>query len=208
MDKERVAEVSPATDKVAPYKFNFYSDKIPKEARIDYVICPVKYIYNHVLDSRPSFNNEFHESYVINSLAKAISCLCNIDSGEAVENILSLFPQLSESVKSQVDAYVSGQDEFQDNSFAGMTKVGKKYFTEERLKAYFSDKSVRDEAIKKYGEYKPPEQPEKIDFNQSANGGENDDIYSRSNPCLFCQFQEHCRNSIFISDVETLYDKA
>ncbi len=208
MDKERVAEVSPATDKVAPYKFNFYSDKIPKEARIDYVICPVKYIYNHVLDSRPSFNNEFHQSYVINSLAKAISCLCNIDSGEAVENILSLFPQLSESVKSQVDAYVSGQDEFQDNSFAGMTKVGKKYFTEERLKAYFSDKSVRDEAIKKYGEYKPPEQPEKIDFNQSANGGENDDIYSRSNPCLFCQFQEHCRNSIFISDVETLYDKA
>ena len=141
-------------------------------------------------------------------IAKAISSLCDIDSVEAVENILSLFPQLSESTKSQIIAYVSGQEEFQDNAFAGMTKAGNKYFTEERLKAYFSDKPVRDEAIKKYGEYKPLEQPEKIDFNRAANGGENEDIYSRSNPCLFCQFQEHCRNSIFINDVETLYDKS
>ncbi len=208
MDKVHVATISPSEDKVAPYKINFYSDQLPKEARMDYVICPVKYVYNHVLDSRPSFNNEFHQGYVINSLAKAISSLCDTNSLEAVENILSLFPQLSESAKSQIVAYVSGQEEFQDNTFAGMTKAGNKYFTEERLKAYFADKPVRDEAITKYGEYKPPEQPERIDFNQSANGGENEDIYSRSNPCLFCQFQEHCRNSIFINDVETLYDKA
>jgi hypothetical protein len=208
MDKEHVADVVPAADKVAPFKINFYSEQIPKEAKMDYVICPIKYVYNHVLDCRPSFNNEFHQSYIINALAKAISSLCGTGSSETIESMLSLFPQLSESAKSQIIAYVSGQDEFQDNTFAGMTKVGNKYFTEERLKAYFSDKPVRDEAIKKYGEYKPPEQPEKIDFNQSANGGENEDIYSRSNPCLFCQFQEHCRNSIFISDVETLYDKA
>lgn len=208
IDNAHVAEIGPAKDKTLPYKIDFYGKSTPKEAKMDFVICPVKYIFNHVLDSRPSFNNGFHQSYVINSLTKAILSLCDCDTDEAVDNVLSLFPQLSESEKNQIITYVTGQEEFQDNSFAGRTRVGRKYFTEERLKAYFADKPVRDDAIKKYGEYKPVDKPEKIDFNRSANGGETENIYSRSNPCLFCQFQEHCRNSIFINDVEKLYDKA
>ncbi|WP_022770161.1 hypothetical protein [Butyrivibrio sp. NC2007] len=208
VDSEYVKGIAASTEKVNKFHFAFNSEQMPKEAKMDYVICPIKYVYNHVLDSKPSFNDDFHQSYAMNALIKTIAGMLDLDSSEVIENVLGLFPQLSDAVKSQVEVYVKGQEEFHDNSFAGMTKVGKKYFTEERLKTYFADKSVRDEAIKKYGEYVSKEEPERIDFNRPANGGENEDIYSRSNPCLFCQFQEHCRRSMFINDTESLYDKA
>lgn len=208
VDKEYVKEIVPMNEKVRPFEFAFYSDDMPKEAKMDYVICPMKYVYNHVLDKAPSFNDEFHQSYAMNALIKAITGLLNVDSQEVLEQVLELFPQLSEVVKSQARVYVNSQEEFHDNSFVGKTKVGKKYFTEERLKAYFADKPVRDEAIKQYGEYAPNEGPEKIDFDRPANSGESEDKHSRSNPCLFCQFQDHCRKSMFINDMESLYDKA
>lgn len=196
--------------KTLPYDKMKMPQDTAKEAKMDYAICPMKYVFGHVVDKYPSFQNEFHQNYAINGLIAAIYSLMKgrgLGVDEIYRQVIELFPAMRKVEKRQVYDYLRSVDSFKDIDFSKLSETGEMSFTEERLKVHFPNKDVREQAFDEYGKLLTPDGKNDVDFYTTAADTETDPYKkTKVDVCLFCQHQDFCRCAVFYADQEALYD--
>jgi len=207
---DRIQATPEGSNKTADYHINNMPAYTSKEAKMDYAICPMKYVFGYVLEKSPSFETEFHQNYAINGLIAAIS---NLMKGKGMtinhiyDEIMKLFPAMRKVEKRQVYDYLHYQNSFTDIDYEGMSDIGKMHYTDERLKVRFPQKKVRDQALQEYGKLLTPDGRTGIDFYKTA--ADTTTGWNKKadlDVCLFCQHQNFCRYAEFVVDQEVLYD--
>ena len=177
---------------------------------MDYAICPMKYAMGYVVERHPTFQSEFHQNYAINGLIAAIYSLMKgkgMSIDEIYKNVMELFPSMRKVEKRQVYDYLQYETSFTDVDFQGRSDLGDISFTDERLKVRFPNKSVRDQALLKYGKLLTPDGETGMDFYRTAADKEaNPRKKTTVDACLFCQHQNYCRYAVYAVDMEAFYD--
>lgn len=181
-----------------------------KEAKMDFAICPMKYVFGYVVDRFPTFQSEFHQNYAINGL---IAAICGVMKGkglpvdEIYRQVIELFPAMRKVEKRQVYDYLNEQNSFHDRDFSEISELGEMSFCDERLKIHFPNKDVREQAFTEYGKLLTPDGKDDIDFYTTAADTEKNPYKkNKTDACLFCQHQNYCRCAVFYVDQEVLYD--
>lgn len=207
---ERVEETPNGKGRIQPYDIKRMPVNTSKEAKMDYAICPMKYALGYVVEKFPTFQNEFHQNYVINGLISSIYSLMKtrgMTVHEIYRNVIMLFPALRNVEKRQVYDYLHYQNSFTDVDYAGESDLGELHFTDERLKVHFPNKDVRDQAMERYSRLLTPDGRTGMDLYLTTTDAETNPYKKKKvEACLFCQHQDYCRNATFAVDQEELYD--
>lgn len=206
----KVQEMNCGCGRVNPYDVEKMPKDTIKEARMDYAICPMKYAMGYVLEKSPTFESEFHQNYAINGLIAAIYGLMKtrgLSIDEIYKNVIGLFPFMRKVEKRQIYDYLQYENSFKDIDYQGSCELGGVNYTDERLKVYFPNKNVRNQALSKYGKLLTPDGQTGMNLYKTAADEETDPYKKASiDVCLFCQHQNHCRYAVFAVDAEELYD--
>lgn len=206
-----VEELDTGTRKIDEYEVRDMPASISKEAKMDYALCPMKYVLGYVVDDQPSFSSLFHQNYAVNGLIMAILSLLNdegITPEEVYNNVIELFPALREAEKGQIRDYINPDDSnFNDVRFQSYSSLGGMDYTEERLKIRFPNKKIRDEALAAYSELLTPQGQNGMDLYKKREDTNIPAYMQKTPPCSFCQHQTYCRLAIFRGNQEDLYDK-
>jgi len=199
-----VDAVEYAQNRIKDYDRKRMPELVPREARMDYAICPMKYILSYVVEKHPTYSNTFHQNYAINGLIAAIKALTldeGISQDDIYENVIELFPHMRSVEKRQVKDYIYYEGRYDDMDFGNLTRKGDKYYTDERLKVFYPNRRVREAAVKQFGLLATP------DGRQGLNLYETSEI---ENACIYCPHEDYCRNARFAvdkdSDQEAFYD--
>lgn len=193
-----------------PYDKSKMPQDTAKEAKMDFAICPMKYVFGYVVEKFPVFQSEFHQNYAINGLIAAIYSVMKgkgISVDEIYRQVIDLFPAIRKVEKRQIYDYLKLDSSFKDRDFSESTELGAMSFTDERLKVHFPNKNIREQAFTEYGKLLTPDGKNDIDFYvTAADTKTNPYKKEKTDICLFCQHQNFCRCSVFSVDQETLYD--
>lgn len=193
-----------------PYDKSKMPRNTAKEAKMDFAICPMKYVFGYVVDKFPVFQSEFHQNYAINGLIAAIYCVMKgrgFSVDEIYRQVIALFPAMRKIEKRQVYDYLKSQNSFHDRDFSEISECGEMSFTDERLKVHFPNKDVREQAFTEYGKLLTPDGKNDIDFYATAaDTGTDPCKKTKVDVCLFCQHQNFCRYAVFSADQEAFYD--
>lgn len=186
--------------RICPYD----SDRMPvgtaKEARMDYALCPMKYVLGYLVEKYPVYQSEFQQTYALNALISAVAHLMKdegVTMDEVYKNVMPLFPNLRRIEKRQVYDYMRYDQGEEDMDYGKRSEYGNRFFTEERLKIHFPDRSVRSEAIEKYAKLMTPGGRKGMNLYEKP---ENEDI------CTFCPHINDCRNARYTKDQENYYE--
>ena len=201
---QNIFNICAGTRRTVQYDETKMPEQISKEARMDYAVCPVKYVLGYVLEEFPTFENEFQQNYAINSLIAVIYSLMKeegISSDIVYDHVIELFPAMRKAEKRQVYDYLHYENSFHDVEFKGISELDSVLYTEERLKVRFPKKEIRDFALEEYVKLMTPDGKKKLDFyNTNLNNKLKGEI------CAFCQHQNYCGNALFKVDQEGFYD--
>lgn len=200
---KRVKEMPLGTPKILPYNKEDMPENTAKEAKMDYEVCPMKYVLGYVVQKYPSFQSEFQQNYAINGLTAAIYSLVKNDGigiDQIYKNIIELFPAMRKVEKRQVYDYLRNQREFSDAVFSGYSEIEGMRYSDERLKVCFPNREMRNVAIEKYGRSYTPDGRKGMKLYASAENKKDPKF------CNFCQHQDYCRLAVFAVDQEGLYD--
>lgn len=197
--------------KTVPYDKMKMPQDTAKEAKMDFAICPMKYVFSYVLEKYPSFHGEFHQNYAVNGLVASLYSVMK-EKGITVEEIyrqvMELFPAMRKVEKRQVLDDLKTDSSFQDQEFQENSELGEMSFTDERLKVHFPNKNVREQAFTEYGKLMTPDGKNDIDFYMTAADMKTNPYKKeKTDVCLFCQQQDFCRHAVFEADQEALYDE-
>lgn len=197
---ERVIDTPISLGRVEEYD----NDKAPvgmiKEARMDYALCPMKYVLGYVVEKYPTYQSDFQMNYALNAF---ISAIFNLMKGqgmkveEAYETVVALFPNMRKVEKRQVYDYISYDRRENDMDYGNRTECGKKYYTDERLKIHYPNQDVRSETLVRYGKLNTPDGRKGMDLNE---------VMEVPDACIFCQHVSYCRNALYAGDQENYYD--
>ena len=176
---------------INPKNYQFISSTINlstnliKEARIDYALCPLKYIYGHVLNEHPYFKTQFTINLAIGGLISSLKgSKLNITTDEIIDAVYDLFPFIRNSEKRQTLECLSNE------KFSYSEYKNYKYY-EGRFLIEYPTKEYRKKAFFHYG------------LLASPNGRSGFDILNIpdiENICVFCQFSNDCRRAIHFDD--------
>ncbi|WP_035766755.1 hypothetical protein [Butyrivibrio sp. NC2002] len=207
------AVVSPAyvAQPVSKYKTEDLRQEVPKEAKMDFAVCPLRYLYGYLLNDRPVFQSEFVQKRSIYSLVVAISNLPGVKGiglDEIYRNVSGLFPGMRESDKKEIYKSLTERKPFEDNDITGMDFEGDLYFTEERLRVHFPDWKSLKNAIQEYGKIGTKEGEKEISFKKPSASYISEGRMSKSHPCSYCPNIEWCKHSLYPRDKEKIYGKA
>jgi hypothetical protein len=206
----QVQEATIGRGKILPYDKERMPLKVSKEARMDYAICPMKYLLGYVVEKSPTFQKEFQQSYAITGFIAAINSLMKSQGMPAdviYQNVIKLFPGLRGVEKRQILDY-SQEIKYKDIGSIGGTEIGGFSYTVERLKVRFPENYIREKAIEKHAKLMTPDgqtgmnlyvSPDNVKVSSGKKGP--------TNPCQFCQHQDYCRNTKFTVDQEAQYDE-
>lgn len=193
-----------AESRIKEYDRKRMPEVVPREARMDYAICPMRYVLSYVVERHPTYSAVFHQNYAINGLIAAIYALTRdegISQDDIYENIIELFPNMRNIEKRQIKDYIYYEGKYDDMDFGNLTRKGQKYYTNERLKVFYPNREVREEANKHFGRLTTP------DGRKGLNLYETSEI---ENACIYCPHEEYCRNARFAidkkADQEEYYD--
>jgi len=208
---KRVEDVPAGRLRTLPYDFERMPVYTPKEARMDYAICPMKYALGYVVEKYPTFQSEFHQNYAINGLIAAIHNLMKgkgMSVDEIYDHVIRLFPAMRKVEKRQVYDYLQYQNSFTDDDISGRSELGDIHYTEERLRVRFPNKDVRDQAFDKYSRLLTPDGRRGMNFYSTPEEQNKPKLKEGGSVrvCLFCQHQNYCRYATFAADEEELYD--
>lgn len=207
---QKVQDTGCGKGRTKPYNVNQMPMNTAKEAKMDYALCPMKYAMGYVVEKHPTFESEFHQNYAINGLIAAIYSLMKgrgMSIDEIYHNVMGLFPAMRKVEKRQIYDYLQYESSFTDVDFQGHSELGDVSYTDERLKVRFPNKSVRDQALLKYGKLLTPDGETGMDFYKTAADKETNPYKKTStDACLFCQHQNYCRYAVFAVDTEALYE--
>lgn len=195
-----VAEVELSAKELSKYTFNDDKKHIAKEARMDYAVCPMRYVYGYVLEQYPSYQTTFLHNYAANGLIAAVYFLMK-DTGISIKEIqsqvLSLFPNLRKIEKRQIVDYLMIEAEDKNTDLGMTSEYADVAYTDERLKIKFPYKEIREAAKEKYGELLTPTGRKDINLHEPTDVGM---------ACVFCQHSDYCKNAVFRQDQEDVYD--
>lgn len=196
-----VEQTDYAENRIKEYNRKRMPDLTPREAKMDYAICPMKYILSYVVEKHPTYCAQFHQNYAINGLIAAIYALTKdegISQDEIYNNVIELFPNMRSIEKRQVKDYIYYEGRYDDYDFGNLTPMGKKFYTDERIKVFYPNRGVRQAAVKEYGLLMTPE------GRQGLNLYETSEI---ENACIYCPHEEYCRNARFAVDNKNKKDQ-
>lgn len=186
---------------------------IIKEARMDYAVCPMKYVLGYVVEKHPTYSSDFQQNYALNAFISAIYNLMK-DKGMTVDlvyrNVMSLFPGLRKVEKRQVYDYISYNHGENDLDYGNRTECGGFHFTDERIKLHYPNPQVREMAIGRFGKLMTPDGRKGADLYEVPEATNEEEIVGRKDivkmECMFCPHIDYCRNAIYFGDQENLYD--
>ena len=172
-----------------------------KEAKMDYALCPMKYVLGYVVEKYPTFQSDFHMNYALNAFISAIYNLMK-DHGmkvdEAYDAVVSLFPNMRKVEKRQVYDYISYDRRENDMDYGNRTECGGRYYTDERLKMHYPNQDVRGQAIVQFGKLYTPDGRRGMNLYET--------MEEMPTVCMFCQHEGYCRNALYAGDQESYYD--
>jgi hypothetical protein len=171
-----------------------------KEARMDYALCPMKYVLGYVVEKYPTYQSDFQMNYALNAFISAIFNLMKeqgMKVDEAYEAVVALFPNMRKVEKRQVYDYISYDRRENDMDYGNRTECGEKYYTDERLKIHYPNQDVRSETLARYGKLNTPDGRRGMDLNE---------VMEVPDACIFCQHVSYCRNALYAGDQENYYD--
>lgn len=196
----RVSDVQMSLGRIETYDREMAPAGMIKEARMDYALCPMKYLLGYVLEKFPTYQSDFQMSYALNALISAMYNLMKEDGmrvDEAYDAVVELFPNMRKVEKRQVYDYISYDRKENDMDYGSRTKCGEKYYTDERLKIHYPNQYVRSETIARFGKLNTPDGRKGMDLYE---------IMEVSDACIFCQHVNYCRNAMYAGDQENYYD--
>lgn len=196
----RVAESMTSIGRIEKYDNSKAPAGMIKEARMDYALCPMKYILGYVVEKYPTYQSDFQMSYALNAF---ISAMYNLMKEQGVkvdtvyEAVVNLFPNMRKVEKRQVYDYISYDRRENDMDYGNRTECGGKYYTDQRLKIHYPNQDVRSEALIRFGKLNTP------DGRKGMNLYEHIEV---QDACIFCQHISYCRNALYVGDQENYYD--
>ena len=196
----RVVETPNSLGRIEKYD----NDKAPvnmiKEARMDYALCPMKYVLGYIVEKYPTYQSDFQMNYALNAFISAIYNLMK-DNGMKVdqvyEAVITLFPNMRKVEKRQVYDYISYDRKENDMDYGNRTECGGRFYTDERLKIHYPNQDVREKTIVKYGKLGTPDARKGMDLYETV---------EVPDACIFCQHVSYCRNALYAGDQENYYD--
>ncbi len=198
---ERVTETPIGLGRIEKYD----NEKAPvgmiKEARMDYALCPMKYVLGYVVEKYPTYQSDFHMNYALNAFISAIYNLMKeqgMKVDEAYDAVVALFPNMRKVEKRQVYDYISYDRKENDMDYGNRTECGGKYYTDERLKLHYPNQDVRAEALVRFGKLNTPDGRKGLDMYEN--------MEETPTACIFCQHASYCRNALYAVDQENYYD--
>lgn len=201
LDFDYVMRMPKGKEKVKSYKRAQMPSLTAKEARMDYALCPWKYILGYLVEKQPVYQSEFQQTYALNPLISALNGVLKdrgITEDEVYEQVISLFPYLRRIEKRQVYDYMKYDRGATDMDFKKYSECGNREYSEQRLKIHFPEEMVRREAAIKYETMK------------GTYGRDGMDLYEKpgkSNRCASCPHVSYCRNAKYVGDEENHYDR-
>ncbi|MGO5167875.1 hypothetical protein ACTQ4Q_07460 [Bacillota bacterium LCP21S3_D9] len=209
----RVADAVYGRERVDEYD----NDKMPsdaiKEAKMDYAVCPMKYVLGYVVEKYPTYSSDFQQNYALNAFISAIYNLMK-DKGMTVDqvyrNVMELFPGLRKVEKRQVYDYMSYDRRENDMDYGNRTECGGFFYTDERIKLHYPNPQVREMAIGRYGKLLTPDGRKGMNLYEVMEATNEEEIVGRKDvvktTCMFCPHIDYCRNAIYYGDQENFYD--
>ena len=183
---------------------DYDNDKAPvgmiKEARMDYALCPMKYVLGYVVEKYPTYQSDFQMKYALNAFISAMYNLMKeqgLKVDQAYEAVVSLFPNMRKVEKRQVYDYISYDRRENDMDYGNRTECGGRYYTDERLKIHYPNQDLRGETLVRYGKLSTPDGRKGMDLNE---------IVEVQSACIFCQHVNYCKNALYAGDQENYYD--
>lgn len=198
---DTAAKAKIGEDKFAPYE----KEKMPmytvKEARMDYAVCPMRYLLSYVLEERPRYRSRFQQTYTIGALIAALGDAAELDGrteDEVYQQVIALFPHLRRAEKRQIYDWLRynkfGEDE-QDLK-DGITSRGQYDYTDRRILVHYPDRSERSNAMLLLGKLYTPDGRVGMsyDFDPKA-------------ACGLCPHVDECKNATYSVDQESRYEQ-
>lgn len=209
----RVANAAYGRDRIDEYDNEKTPSGIIKEARMDYAVCPMKYVLGYVVEKHPTYSSDFQQNYALNAFISAIYNLMK-DKGMTVDqvyrNVMSLFPGLRKVEKRQVYDYISYDRRENDMDYGNRTECGGFHYTDERIKLHYPNPQVREMAIGRFGKLMTPDGRKGVNLYEVMEATNEEEIVGRKDvvktTCMFCPHIEYCRNAIYYGDQENFYD--
>lgn len=196
----RVNETPTSLGRIEPYDNEKAPAGMIKEARMDYALCPMKYVLGYVLGKYPVYQSDFQMNYALNAFISAIYNLMKeqgMKVDEAYEAIVALFPNMRKVEKRQVYDYISYDRRENDMDYGNKTECGGRFYTDERLKIHYPNQDVRSEALVRYAKLSTPDGRKGMNLSE---------VIEVADACIFCQHVSYCRNAMYAGDQENYYD--
>lgn len=209
----RVADAVYGRERIDEYD----NDKMPsdtiKEAKMDYAVCPMKYVLGYVVEKYPTYSSDFQQNYALNAFISAIYNLMK-DKGVTVDqvyrNVMTLFPGLRKVEKRQVYDYISYDRRENDMDYGNRTECGGFFYTDERIKLHYPNSQIRGMAIGRYGKLMTPDGRKGMNLYEVMEATNEEEIIGKKDvvkmTCMFCPHIDYCRNAIYYGDQENFYD--
>ena len=198
---DRIKDAPIGADKIDVYTKEKAPMGMIKEARMDYALCPMRYVLGYVVEKYPSYQSEFQQNYALNALISAIHDLLKeegITVDQVYKEVISLFPNMRTIEKRQVYDYLFYERKEDDMDYKHRTECGGHLYTDERIKIHYPSPEVRAEAITQFGKLVTPDGRKNMNLYEVM-----DEVVGA---CTFCPHIEYCRNALFSTDQENYYD--
>ena len=198
---DRVTETPSSLGRIEKYDNTKAPAGMIKEARMDYALCPMKYVLGYVVEKYPTYQSDFHMNYALNAFISAIYNLMKeqgMKVDEAYDAVVELFPNMRKVEKRQVYDYISYDRKENDMDYGNRTECGGKYYTDERLKLHYPNQDVRGAALVQFGKLNTPDGRKGLDLHEV--------MEETPDACIFCQHASYCRNALYSGDQENYYD--
>ena len=196
----RVAESTTSMGRIEQYDNSKAPIGMIKEARMDYALCPMKYVLGYVVEKYPTYQSDFQMNYALNAFISAMYNLMK-EQGMKVdtvyEAVVGLFPNMRKVEKRQVYDYISYDRRENDMDYGNRTECGGKYYTDERLKIHYPNQDVRSETLIRFGKLNTPDGRKGMNLYE---------LMEVQDACIFCQHISYCRNALYAGDQENYYD--
>lgn len=165
---------------------------VPNEAKMDYSLCPLRFLYGYVLDRNPSYSSDFHLQFVITKLISSFVTL-NPSNKDAVQNkIMDLFPNLNNMEKRQMLDFVHRLEE------DGTTDYNGYRYTNLRYEVCFPQVDLLNQANTQFDTLYSPRGRTGMDTSQPT---------EFKNVCKYCQHENYCIRTIYSLDQEDNYGR-
>lgn len=204
----QVADSAWASETIKPYHYDEMPMGTIKEARMDYVLCPMRYVLSYVVDRYPTYQSAFQQNYALNAIISAVGYLLDKDgttTDDVYRNLMTLFPNLRRIEKRQVYDYIGNDHGEHDMDYGNRTQIGKWYVTDERLKIHYPGQYSRKLAYDLYGKQSTPDKKDGMHLFSQMDTTDLKKNAARD-ICAFCPHINNCRNALFHDDQERMYD--